>query len=87
MAHTDRLSIAGVIAVGGVVILLTAGFGLSSIPPAPSLFGVISGYGLAAALAALWILPMLSHAGLPISHAHSSILHRSFVQHPISETF
>lgn len=76
MERTDRISIAGLIALGGVVIVLCAWYGLSSTPPAPSLLGMMTGYGLAAALAALWLLPFVGRRGPQAHRERFKTFHR-----------
>lgn len=76
MERTDRISIVGLIALFGVFIVLAAGYGLSSVPPSPSLLGAISGYGLTAALAALWVLPAFGRSGPQANREWFKTIHR-----------
>jgi hypothetical protein len=76
MGSLDRISITGLVALAGIAVALYGIYGLTAVPPAPSLLGMVTGYVLVAAMGGLWILPVFGRRGPPSNRARFKTFHR-----------
>jgi hypothetical protein len=76
MGSLDRISITGLVALVGIAVALYGIYGLTAVPPPPSLLGLVTGYVLVAAMVGLWVLPLFGRRGPPSNRVRFKTWHR-----------
>jgi hypothetical protein len=72
----DLTTIVGLVVLAGVALGLYAVYDFSSVPPARSFMGLVTGYALAFAMVGVWLLPVFGRRGPPRNLEAYKAIHR-----------